>query len=183
MQAPSNCLNIARQVEKILIEREFKIVRPHGIGGFGFQFGKFLAPVHFNHTDVVAVILRDGITLTTLQNIAGLQPQSGPNGMLLMDRPQDISEADWVEATTKEYTRTPHLNLRTPTDGTHLTTLRSKIPSHEFSAKTSSAKTSSASQQTPKRKAITSNTDSALKRAPTTVGSTRSYEANCHFDR
>jgi hypothetical protein len=73
----------------------------------GLRFGQFLASVpttptdnmlhldidsgehdfQFNHTDLVAVFLHDGITLTKLPNVAGLQSQSGPKAMLVMDRP------------------------------------------------------------------------------------------------
>jgi hypothetical protein len=42
--------------------------------------------------------LPDGITLTTLPNIVGLRPQSGPNALLVMDRPGLISENEWTQA-------------------------------------------------------------------------------------
>jgi hypothetical protein len=114
------------------------------------QFGQFLASVpttssanelhldfdsseydfRFNHTDLVAVFLPDGITLTTLPNIVGLRPQSGPNALLVMDRPGLISENEWTQA-AQQYTRTPHLRLRVTTEGTHVTTDRSKMPTQK----------------------------------------------------
>lgn len=49
---------------------------------------------HFAITDLVGLYCKDGITLTTLPNIADFRSMSGTKDLLLMDRPDCIDETE-----------------------------------------------------------------------------------------
>jgi hypothetical protein len=77
--------------------------------------------LHFAQTNYVGVFHSYGVTLTTLPNMAGLHPKSGPKELLVMDRLDIIRHAEWQQMSDDPYRKTrdgPLCRTRKMGDGT-----------------------------------------------------------------